>query len=112
MSACASDCRLSKAVTNTSSSSSEAEPSSLHGARCNASSITPSAKVQDKPLPSHAGFALVTDPASYTLLSVIAKVFRGFVTAYLHRLLHLVHIFNLTFQAGQNHCTLQLAIHR
>src|ERR1700746_664661 len=108
MSACASACISCKAVANFSSSSRDCDPNSLHGGGCNASSITPSAKVQDR--------AHSLAPRSLVLDTVPSSTVMSFIVsdslASLHRLLHPVHILNLILHPRRNRVTLQLSIHR
>src|SRR5579863_5307998 len=108
MSACASLCIFCKAVANFSNSSSDADPSSLQGARCNANSITPSAKIHDKALPPHLPSCLAS---TLTLCTSAPSVVKA-LSAKLHRLLHAVHLFNLVLHPRRNRIPLQLPIHR
>src|ERR1700678_935189 len=105
MSACASAWTRSITVTNFSSSSSAADPNSLQGKRCSASSITPSATLQDKTFPrpsltvfvSH--FPCTLSPSSSVRIPHI-------LPPHLHGLLHTVHALDLIFHARCNHVTL------
>src|ERR1700675_2107154 len=104
MSACTSDCIRCKAVANCSSSSSEPDPNSLQGARCKASSITPSLRVQDK------ASALTAQPIdvafpSCTFVSFVVKRF-------LNRLPHAVHLLDLVLHPRCDDVSLQFSVHR
>src|SRR6266704_1940972 len=86
MSAWASWARFFRALANFSNSSRVSEPNSLHGARCSASSMTPSFRSQERESPWK-WFINLTDC-----------------------LLLAVQLFNLCLQVAGNHITFQLAI--
>src|ERR1035438_10301530 len=109
MSACASACMCSKAVANCSSSSSDADPSSLQGARCSASSITPSATLHDRALPPGPLASSVSHFLSRTFVSLVVL---GTSPLQLHRLLHTVHVLDLILHPRRYHVPFQLSIHR
>src|ERR1700730_1351307 len=108
MSACASLCINCRAVTNFSNSSSDTDPNSLHGARCKASSITPSVTVHDKALSLIAHGFFDSAIPSCTLVSFVASR----ISLELNCLPHPIHLFNLIFHPRRNHVALQLSVHR
>src|SRR5580704_1612642 len=71
MSACALLCINCNAEANFSNSSRDRDPSSLQGARCNANSITPSDKAQDKALPLPAASSASALPLCTSVPSVV-----------------------------------------
>src|ERR1700693_541267 len=104
MSACASDCIRCKAVANFSNSSSDADPNSLQGARCKASSITPSPRVQDK------ASALTAQPVDAAFPSCIFVSF--VVKRFLNRLPHPVHLLDLVLHSRGDRISFQFSVHR
>src|ERR1700727_1941506 len=80
MSACASASMAASAVIDLSRTSSDADPSSLQGGRCSASSITPSETVQDKALPAPQLRVFSSTLSSCTLASFVAEALLALAT--------------------------------
>src|ERR1700729_4144795 len=80
MRACASPSMTARAVTNLSRSSSDADPSSLQGGRCSATSITPSETVQDKALPPDRLRVFGSTLSSCTLATFVAEALLALTT--------------------------------
>src|SRR5580704_14626384 len=108
MSACASDCMRSNSAANLSSCSSDADPSSLQGSRCSASSITPSVRDQDKALPPHEFSSGASIFPSRALVSFVAPIISR---PHLHRLLHAIHLLDLSLHSRCDHIPFQLSVH-
>src|SRR5271156_713968 len=112
MSACASAWMRSNAATNFSRSSRAADPNSLHGGRCRASSITPSATLHDKALPLQS-LTVFASHVPCTLSPSSSPVFgSAYSTPHLNGLLNPVHTLDLIFHARRDHVTLQFSVHR
>src|ERR1700677_574897 len=108
MRACAASCIRANAVTNSSNSSSEADPNSLQGERCRASSTTPSFRVQAKVFLAHA----LGDPVPDSLAPTFVSLAGIKILPSTGRLFYAIQSFNLILHARCNGIALQFSIHR
>src|SRR3984885_14892610 len=105
MSACASSVSSASADANLSNSASDSDPSSLHGARWSASSITPACSCHDSACPLN---CFTVNTAAFLSGMLNAGLSFGYVR--LHRLLHPIHVFDLALHSIRDQIALQLPV--